>query len=365
MNVKIPIYQPYLKGNIKKYVNDCIDTSWISSRGKYIHEFEKKFAEYTGTENAVAVSNGTVAIHLALLALDIKDGDEIIVPTLTYIATVNPVKYVGATPVFVDARHDTWQIDHEKIREKISSKTKAIIVTHLYGQPCEMNEIVKICKEYNLFLIEDCAEAIGTKYKKKHVGTFSDIATFSFYGNKTITTGEGGMVVAKNKNLSDKVLKLKMQGVSPVKRYWHEMVGYNYKMTNICAAIGLAQLEIVDIILQKKAGVSKWYTDYFKKTEIEFQRVSENEHSPHWMFSILVKNNRQREALIKYLLERFGIETRPTFYPVHTMPMYSQNKLSFPVSENIGLRGINLPSSPELTKSQIQFISETICNFVM
>jgi perosamine synthetase len=201
---KIPVYQPSLNGNEKKYVNECLDSTWISSKGKFVSEFENSFASYVGVKHATTVSNGTVAIHLALLALGIGEGDEVIVPTLTYISSVNTIVYTGAKPVFVDSLQETWQIDPSDVIRKITPKTKAIMAVHLYGHPCDMDALVAICKEHNLFLVEDCAEAIGTLYKGKHVGTFGDVSTFSFFGNKTITTGEGGMVITNDETLHDR-----------------------------------------------------------------------------------------------------------------------------------------------------------------
>ena len=227
MNYKFPVYQPSLKGNEKKYVDDCLDSTWISSKGKYIKLFEDSFSKFTDIKYSVAVSNGTVALHLALLALGIGDEDEVIVPTFTYIASVNAIKYVNAKPVFIDSEPVTWQIDPSKIREKISKKTKAIMAVHIYGHPCEMNEIKKIARENNLFIIEDCAEAIGTYYNNKHTGSFGNIATFSFFGNKTITTGEGGMVCTNNQKLHDLVVRLKGQGLAKGKEYFHDIIGYN------------------------------------------------------------------------------------------------------------------------------------------
>ena len=250
--MKIPVYQPELLGNEKKYVNDCLDTTWISSRGKYVPLFEDKLAEYTGARHAVSVCNGTVAIHLALLALGIGPGDEVIVPTLTYIASVNPIVIVGAKPVFVDSCRDSWQADPEDIRRKITPQTRAIIVVHLYGHPAKMDEIMRIAKEHDLFVIEDCAEAFASRYQGQHVGTFGDIGTFSFYANKTITTGEGGMVITNDGTLHDRMLRLKGQGLAKYRTYWHDIIGFNYRMTNICAAIGVAQLEQADSIVEKK-----------------------------------------------------------------------------------------------------------------
>ena len=239
----IPIYKPDLGGNEKKYVNECIDTSWISSRGRFVQEFERRFSERIKVAHATAVSNGTVALHLALEALGIQDGDEVIVPTLTYIASVNAISYTGATPVFCDSDALSWQMDPEDIRRRITPKTRAIMVVHLYGQACDMDAIMRIAKEHNLFVIEDCAEAFGTLYKGQHVGAFGDIATFSFFGNKTITTGEGGMVVSNDKALLERARHLKGQGLAAHREYWHDVIGFNYRMTNIQAAIGLAQLE--------------------------------------------------------------------------------------------------------------------------
>lgn len=247
----IPVYQPYFTGQEKIYVNQCLDSSWISSKGEFIKKFEGLFAEYIGAKKATSVSNGTVAIHLALEAIGVGKDDEVIVPALTYIASVNTILQTGAKPVYVDSLSHSWQVDPEDILRKITPQTKAVMVVHLYGLPCDMDPIVKICRERNLLLIEDCAEAFGTYYKGQHVGTFGDIATFSFFGNKTITTGEGGMVVANNAETIDRAFHLKNQGVSSTREYWHDVLAYNYRMTNICAAIGLAQLEKADEILEK------------------------------------------------------------------------------------------------------------------
>ena len=212
MDIKYPVYQPSLKGNELKYVTECIESTWISSKGKYISNFETQFAEYLNAGYATTVCNGTVALHLALLVLDIQPGDEVIVPTFTYIASVNSIAYVGAIPVFVDSLPQTWQMDYHDVELKITSRTKAIMAPHLYGHPCEMDALLDICSRHHLFLIEDCAEAIGTKYHNRHVGTFGDIAAYSFFGNKTITTGEGGMVVSNSKELIDRAKNIKNQG---------------------------------------------------------------------------------------------------------------------------------------------------------
>lgn len=356
---KYPVYQPSLTGNEKKYVNECLDSTWISSKGKYIAEFERSFEERVGVRHAASVSNGTVAIHLALIGLGIGAEMEVIVPTLTYVASVNAIAYTGATPVFCDVLASSWQMDPDDVRRKITSHTKAIMAVHLYGQPCDIDELVKIAKEYDLFLIEDCAEAFGSYYKGKHVGTFGEIGTFSFFGNKTITTGEGGMVITNDDTLYDRMIHFKGQGLAKYREYWHDVIGYNYRMTNICAAIGLAQIEQADEFLSQKAQIAQWYRRELKDAPVSFHEpVGDVTHS-YWMCSILVNSPDDRDPLRFFLSER-GIETRPLFYPVHSMPMYAQRFQRHPVAENLGWRGINLPSYPALAEKEVVEIAKTV-----
>jgi len=359
---KIPVYKPSLHGNEKKYILDCLNTTWISSKGRYITNFEESFSKYLGINHAVAVTNGTVALHLALLALGIGAGDEVLVPTLTYIASVNAITYTGATPVFVDSIKETWQIDPENALRKITPKTKAILVVHLFGHPCQMDKIMTIAKDNALFLIEDCAEAIGSKFNDKYVGQFGEISTFSFFGNKTITTGEGGMVVTNDLTLAERVRHLKGQGLAKHREYWHDIIGFNYRMTNICAAIGLAQLERIEEILLKKRKISDLYKDLLKDIDLIVHPEVGNVYHSYWMVSILVPNNLIRDELRIYL-SNYGIETRPVFFPVHTMPIYSNHFSLNPISEEIGHRGITLPSYPDLVDEEINFITDKIRNY--
>jgi perosamine synthetase len=359
---KIPVYQPSLTGNEKKYVNECLDSSWISSKGKFIAEFEEKFADYTGVSHAASVCNGTVAIHLALVALGVGEGDEVIVPTLTYIASVNAIKYTGATPVFVDSDKDTWQLSVADVEKKITTATKAIMAVHLYGNASPVAELRDVCDKHSLFLIEDCAEALGTYHHNKHVGTFGDISTFSFFGNKTITTGEGGMVVTNNTTIHDRVVHYKGQGLAKHRQYWHDVVGYNYRMTNIQAAIGLAQLEQADTFLAAKAELASFYENSIDKTRFFTQKITQNSVHSYWMYSLAVTNDGHRDLLRNHL-EANGIETRPLFYPVHTMPMYAGRYQHHPNAEYIGWRGLNIPSYPAITPEQRQFIVDTINSF--
>jgi perosamine synthetase len=349
----IPVYQPYLGGNEKQYVLDCLDSTWISSKGKYLALFEESFKRYTGARYATAVSNGTVAIHLALVALGIGPGDEVIVPSLTYIASVNPIVQVGATPVFADSLRDSWQLDPEDVRRKLTPRTRAIMAVHLYGHPADMPAIMAIAREHELFVVEDCAEAFGSRIGGQHVGTFGDIATFSFFGNKTVTTGEGGMVITNDATLNDRSVHYKGQGLAKHRTYWHDVVGFNYRMTNICAAIGLAQMERADETLEKKLELARRYDRLLAGLSVETHRAARADvvHS-YWMYSVLVPSG-QRDAVIARMAE-LGVETRPLFYPVHTMPMYSQRYQRHRVAEELGWRGINLPSWPEMSEAQTE-----------
>lgn len=358
----IPVYQPSLTGNEKKYVNECLDTSWISAKGKFVEQFETAFAKYVGADHAITVANGTVALHLALIALGIGRGDEVIVPTLTYVASVNAIAYTEATPVFVDSLKGNWQVDPDDIERKITEKTKAIMVVHLYGHPCDMERIMEIARKHDLFVVEDCAEGFGSYFEGQHVGTFGDISTFSFYGNKTITTGEGGMVVTNDETLYARATHLKDQGMAKFRQYWHDVIGYNYRMTNICAAIGLAQLEQAEKFLRQKRDIAAWYQKYLQGTPVEFHQEDSNVQHSYWMCSILVPKSAERDPLRELLKER-NVETRPVFYPVHTMPMYSQKYQKHKNAEDIGWRGMNLPSWQGLSEDQVIYICDVIHEF--
>jgi perosamine synthetase len=355
----IPIYQPSLTGREKELVLDCLESSWISSKGPYISRFEKAFSEFVGIRYALGVCNGTAAVHLALLALGIGPGDEVIVPTLTYIVFANPIMMVGATPVFADSLRDTWQVDPESIRRKITPRTRAIMVVHLYGLPADMDSIMALARAHGLKVIEDCAEAIGSRMDGRHVGTFGDISAFSFFGNKTITTGEGGMVVTHKADLADLVDRYKGQGLARNRVYWHDLVGYNYRMTNICAAIGCAQMERIEDTIARKKELAHAYDSLLDGSPLETHRVpcSRYEHS-YWMYSVLVQAN-TRDMIMEKLKED-GIETRPLFYPIHSMPMYYKAGENYPVAEELSQRGINLPSWPNLPESDRQFITERL-----
>jgi len=360
----IPVSQPALIGNEKKYVKDCLDTNWISGKGKYLDLFEKKFADYINVKYAITCSNGTVALHLALLSLDIGNNDEVICPTFTYVATANSVLYTGAKPIFVDCEPDTWNLNPKKIEKLITKKTKAIIVVHIYGHPCDMEPILKIARKYNLYIIEDAAEALGSEYKGRKCGTFGDVATFSFYGNKIITTGEGGMVVTNNKEIEKKVKLLKGQGMDLKKQYWFKVVGYNYRMTNVQAALGLAQLENIKKFINQRRKIADLYNKYLADVD-GITLPIEKPYAKHsyWMYSILVNDSTNRDRLMRFLKVR-GIETRPFFYPMHTMPVHKKvGTDDLKISEKVSKKGINLPTFFGLKKKEIKFIAYKIKQF--
>lgn len=356
---RIPIYQPTLDGNEKKYVNECLDSTWISSKGEFLPRFEAAFCNYTGARHATAVCNGTVALHLALVALGIGPGDEVIVPTLTYVASVNAITYTGAKPVFVDSLEDTWQMDPRDVVRKVTDRTRAIMVVHLYGHPCEMDTLLGIANEHSLFIVEDCAEAFGALYKGRHVGSFGDVAAYSFFGNKTVTTGEGGMVTTNDETLFDRCVHYRGQGLAKHREYWHDVVGYNYRMTNICAAIGLAQLERANELLEKKRRIVELYMEELAGLPIEVHSEHEGVRHSYWMVSILTENASTRDK-VRHALTEAGIETRPVFSPVHTMPMYTKHFERHPVAERLGWGGINLPSWPGLGALDIKTICSTL-----
>jgi len=324
MEFKIPVAEPEIGKEELKLVMEAVKSGWVSSKGRYIEEFERGFSEYIGTKYGVAVSNGTAALHLALVALGIESDDEVLVPTLTFASVANAVIYTGARPVFVDSHPDYWCIDPEDAERKVTERTKAIIAVHSYGHPCDMDRILEISNKHDLYVIEDCAEAHGAEYKGRKVGSFGDISCFSFYGNKIITTGEGEMCLTNDPNLAERIKILRDHGMNPKRRYWHEVVGFNYRMTNLQAALGVAQLKKIDYFVLKKRKIAEAYNSLFESVNA----VTRPPEMPwakniYWLYSILVdssKTNVNRDKLMEMLGQK-GIETRPLFYPIHEMPL--------------------------------------------
>jgi perosamine synthetase len=355
---RIPVYRPDLSGNERRYVLECIDSSWISSIGSFIGRFEESVARETGAPHAIAVCNGTVALHLALHCLGVGPGDEVIVPTFTYISSVNTIAQTGATPVFAESAQDDWNLDPLDVERRVTPRTKAIMAVHLYGAPCAMPALMELAKRRGLHVIEDCAEALGSRIASRHVGTFGDAGTFSFFGNKTVTTGEGGMVIATDDTLAARLRLVKGQGQSLTRRYWHETLGFNYRMTNIEAAIGLAQMERLSDIAARKAMIAQNYRTLLAGLPVTFQRLRPNTQSSNWLVSLLLPPGADRDAIMAQMASG-GIETRPVFFCAHEMPMYETGE-RFPVAQDIAARGVSLPSYPALTPDDVRRVCDTL-----
>jgi perosamine synthetase len=357
----IPAAQPFMSGNEAKYVADCLETGWISSIGRYVSEFESVFAEFCGVRHAATCNNGTSALHLALLAMGVEAGDEVLVPTLTYIATANAVRYCGANPVFVDSEPTTMNLDPADIEHRITPRTRGIIAVHLYGHPAAMSQINAVARRHGLWVIEDAAEAHGARCDGRRTGALADVATFSFFGNKIVTTGEGGMVTTDDDEIDARVRLLRGQGMDTEHRYWFPVVGFNYRMTNIQAALGLAQLEMIDTQLTRRREIGEWYDEDLRRLGAA---VTLPPHEPwadpvNWLYTVRLNSGgeAERDALMAALAST-GVETRPVFYPVHTMPPYGGSNGEYPVAEDLAARGVSLPTHAALTRDDVAYVAE-------
>ena len=360
----IPIAEPVIGELELQYVTECIRSGWISSLGDFIPRFENAYARYCGTRYAITTSNGTTALHLVLHALGVGPGDEVVLPTLTFVATANAVAYTGAIPVFVDSEWATWNIDPAQIEAQITQRTKAILAVHLYGHPSDMDTINSIAQKHHLVVLEDAAEAHGAKYKGRMTGSLARAACFSFYGNKTITTGEGGMITTDDADLAERCRFLRDQAMSPDDRYWHTEIGFNYRLTNVQAAIGLAQLEQIDEFLAAKRRNAEMYRSLLARIPgIIPSPAADWAESSYWLYSILIDgaSDLTRDELANRL-RGAGIDSRPFFHPMHTLPIYQRLHpgLVLPVAEQLSAYGLNLPSGSSLSMDQIQCICETI-----
>jgi len=357
----IPVNEPLLNGNEKKYLNECIDTGWISSEGPFIKKFEELFSTRVGRKHGIAVSNGSVALDAAVVALGIGKGDEVILPTFTIISCAAAIVRAGATPVVVDADPVTWNMDINQIESKITSKTKAIMVVHIYGLPVDMDPVLAIAQKHGLYIIEDAAEMHGQTYKGKLCGSFGVISIFSFYPNKHITTGEGGMIVTDDDRLAEKCRSLRNLCFLPQKRFIHEELGWNLRMTNLQAALGLAQLERLDEFVVRKRAMGRLYTSLFSGIEtIELQPVKTSySENIFWVYGMILKENIpfDAEAAMKKLADK-KIGTRPFFWCMHEQPVFHKMGLfkneQYPVAERMARRGFYIPSGMALTQDQIQ-----------
>ena len=363
-NIHISLAQPQLNGNEYKYLMDAFFSTWISSTGKYITQFEESFSQYCGVQYGVATSNGTTALHLALTALGIGAGDEVIVPDITFAATINAVIYTGATPVIVDIEEDSWCINPEEIEKAITPKTKAVIPVHIYGQPCNMRKICEIASRNNIYIVEDCAEAHGAEWKDKKVGSFGIISCFSFFGNKVVTTGEGGMCVTNSKELNDKMRILRDHGMSKEKKYYHEVIGFNYRMTNLQAAIGTAQVERIDSIIEWRTKLEGQYRNVL--STIPGVRLQRNDLPDRkkiaWLVSILV-DEEKRDKLLEVLKDN-GVDVRAFFIPLSEMDIYKKYAKDCYVSKRISKMGLNLPTSYEVKKEEVDKIVTLIASAI-
>ncbi len=361
---KYNIAQPSFLGNEKKYLIDTIDSGWISSIGSYIERFENEFAAYHGMKHAVATHNGTIALHLALASCGIGEGDEVIVPDLTFVATANSVKYCHAEPVLTDVSLDDWNISPDEIRKSITPRTRAIIPVHLYGNPAKMDVIMSIAKEYNLLVIEDCAEALGSSMRGQRVGCFGQISCFSFFGNKIITTGEGGMCMTNDDELAERMRILRDHGMNRQKKYRYDHLGFNYRMTNMQAAVGLAQLEQLDHLLRERDIIYQLYKQNLRDQPRFLLQETYDSHNVNWIFTIRMKgiSENQRDMIMLDMKDQL-IDTRPVFYPIHQMPFYKKDVMDhgqFEATGTISGEGISLPTYIGLTADDIEHISKAL-----
>jgi perosamine synthetase len=374
----IPLSVPNISGNEWKYVKDCLDTGWISSVGSYVNDFEKKFAVYVGAPYAVACMNGTAALHISLQLCGVKAGDYVLVPNITFIASANSIAYTGASPIFIDVERDTWQMDASLLREFFKEKTEkkengvvlrsdgrrigAIMPVHVLGNMCDMDEINGIAKEYGVTVVEDATEALGSRYKGKHSGLFSKMSCFSFNGNKIISTGGGGMMVTSDESLAKKAKHLTTQAKADPMEYYHDEIGYNYRLVNVLAAIGVAQMEQFPAFLQKKKDINAFYRSKLDGVgDIVFQKIQKDTDPNCWLFTF---STSRKQELLNHLNEN-GIQSRPFWVPMNQLPMY-KNELYISRdrnSEQIYERSVSIPCSTGITNAELETVADTIKRF--
>jgi perosamine synthetase len=360
----IPIYEPWLGKLEEELVLETVRSTWISSAGKYIKQFEEEFAAYCGCRYGVATSNGTTSLHLATHALGIGAGDEVIVPALTFVACANAVQYTGARPIFADVDPVTWTISPESVAALITPQTKAIMPVHLFGQMAPMPELMALADAHNLQVIEDAAEAHGASINNKRAGTWGKIGSFSFFANKIITTGEGGMLITDDEALAARCRLLRDHGMPPERRYWHDEVGFNYRLTNMQAAVGVAQMTRIDEVIRRKREIAHQYAQELADVPGLVMNIERpGSRSVFWMVSMLIEApfGLSRDELVVALRQE-GIDSRPFFHPLDTLPPYRTNE-PCPIALRLGRTGINLPSSPTLTHSQVSRICATLRRF--
>ena len=362
----IPVNVPLLDGRENELLKECIDTAWISSEGKFVRLFEEKFADFIGVRHGIAVCNGTAALELAVASLELEPGDEIIVPSFTIVSCVLAIIRNGLTPVLVDSEPETWNMDVGQIQDKITSRTRAIMPVHIYGHPVDMEPLLEIAHKHNLYVIEDAAEAHGAEYRNKKCGSMGSLSIFSFYANKVITTGEGGMVLTNDDVLAERLKKLRNLGFEPDQRFIHYKAGWNYRMGNLQAAVGVAQIDQIDRFLKKKRMQGSAYLKGLDKIQgVTLQNVKPWAWPIYWVNGLVLNDDISFDAqeLGKRLLER-GIQTRPFFWPMHQQPMFHEMGLFktdyHPVSERLARRGLYLPSGMALTETLIYAVCQAV-----
>jgi perosamine synthetase len=362
---QIPLVSPSFEGNELRYVQDCIVSGWVSSQGPYIQRFEEALRTFVGTDHAVSTANGTLALQLALQALNISRDDEVIVPDFTFGASANAVIQCGARPVFVDVDPDTWTIDPVRIEAAITGRTKAIIAVHIYGHPCDMDPILAIARRHGITVVEDCAQALGARYKGRRVGSLGDVGCFSFFANKIITTGEGGMCTTNNPLLADRLALLRDHGMRPQRRYWHEEAGMNARMTNLQAAVGVGQMERVDHFLELRDRLAARYQKALAEVPgIRLHAARPWARKVTWLYTITIEaadGAWDRDTLLAEL-EQHGIECRPTFLPLHAQPAFAGagRQEPFTVSERLGRTGLSLPTGNDTPMIEVVRVTEEI-----
>jgi len=366
----IPVNQPLIGPNTERYVHECITSGWISSEGPFLQEFERQWASYCGAQYGVAVSNGTAALEVAVQALDLDPGDEVIVPTFTIISCVLAILRAGGTPVLVDSDPETWCLDMDQVRARLTARTRAILPVHMYGHPAEMETILQIAEEYGLDVIEDAAEAHGATYRGKRVGSFGRLSCFSFYANKIITTGEGGMVLCRDQDDADRLRSLRNLCFRAERRFWHTELGHNFRMTNLQAAVGLAQVEQIEEHLRRKKAIAAYYTRHLAglpgvQLPTELPHVS----NVFWMYGLVLDESVTLDARqLGDELRKDGVDTRPFFLGMHEQPAFLQRGLfrgeAYPVAEKLARRGLYLPTGLTLTESQMSRVCEAVARLL-
>lgn len=377
----IALCEPYLSGREWPYVKECFDSGWIATAGPFLKRFEDKICQFTGAPYAVGVSSGTAALHLALLVVGVEPNEEVLVPTITFIAPVNAVRYIGAHPVLMDVNPKTWQMDVKKverflrkacdfkegicINKKTGRRVKAILAVHLLGLCCEMDVLAALAKEFQLKLIEDAAEALGVRYRGRHVGTFGDVGALSFNANKLVTAGNGGMLLTPRGEMAEQARYLSTQAKDDPHEFFHRQIGFNYRLTNIHAALGLAQMEEVETRIAKKRAIAAFYERNFREWPgITLMPKMPHSEATYWLYTLLVETESQKSRLLKHL-HQLEIMARPLFHPIHLLPPYREAfRYEVEEAEKIYQRGICLPSSLHLREAELQQVVDGLKTFL-